>query len=235
MKKFKSKKAYTLIELVVTIAIMLITAGMGVGIFVSTMSNYSTASVLSSEQQRATEIEEFIFRYARVCKSIYFIDGAKSDTLVDGTHYLNSVDELVLSTDSSQYIKMEPGSNFAQYVSNDRDDVTGDVVPSPIMSVEGVDNMIFSISKQKVSKNASDEDAFLYLNYTINMVGGYSVSGTVVMNNCENVQSTSGGGYDDSYVEDMDGEEFVVGEDEFYTRGVGFLTYSISSTTPDPG
>ena len=42
-RKCKSKKAFTLVELVVTIAILSITATMGVGIFAATLRNYSRA------------------------------------------------------------------------------------------------------------------------------------------------------------------------------------------------
>ena len=42
--RFKNKKGYTLVELVVTIAILAIVAGMGVGIFAMTMNNYSKAA-----------------------------------------------------------------------------------------------------------------------------------------------------------------------------------------------
>ena len=64
-KKRKSKKGFTLVELVVTVAILGIVSGMGVGIVANTIRNYAVASTTAQEQETAIQIENFITRYAR--------------------------------------------------------------------------------------------------------------------------------------------------------------------------
>ncbi len=229
MRKAKSKRGFTLVELVVTVAILSITAGLGVGIFASTMNNYSTASVRSAEQDKATEIEDFIFTYARVCKNLYFIDSSKTDTLSSGTNYLSGVSQLQISPQSTQYMKMDPGSENLDYNTNDRDE-SGNIIASPVLTVQGVDNIVFTVSRQKLTRGDPDEDdVFYYLNYEINMVDGYSVTGSVILNNCENVNFLVGS----SYVDTGDTGVFVVGDDSF-TTGIGFECDPINTLSSTP-
>ena len=94
-RKFKSKAAFTLVELVVTIAIVGITAGFGVGIFASTLRNYSSASVTATEQEKANQIESFIVRNARTATEVCYIDSRVSDPTYVGEkdNRANSIDK----------------------------------------------------------------------------------------------------------------------------------------------
>lgn len=78
-KKLRSKKGLTLVELVVTVAILGIVSSMGVGIVANSITNYSKASVTSQEQQTALDIENFIRLSARKA------DGAELLTAAAGT------------------------------------------------------------------------------------------------------------------------------------------------------
>ena len=70
MKKFRSKKGMTLVELVVTIAILGIVSGFSLTIVVTAMNNYSEAAIVQGDQDTALMIEEFIVRQARVASKI---------------------------------------------------------------------------------------------------------------------------------------------------------------------
>ena len=231
MRKFISKKGVTLVELVVTVAIMSITAGMGVGIFASTMNNYSSASVLATEQQKVTEIENYIYDNASVCESLYFIDSTVSGG--GATNFLTpgGVDSLILSTtDEVDYMMIDPDSTNMRYKTNVKD-ASGNLIPEAELNVSGVDNIVFSISKQKIGRSESDPTRgglFFYLNYEINMVDGYSVSGSVVMEGCGNVRTA----LSNDFVEDGNyggaGGTFKVGGDSLRTTGIAFQMQPVS-------
>ena len=53
MKKFISKKGMTLVELVVTIAILGIVSGFSITIVVTAMNNYTEAAIVQKEQKGA--------------------------------------------------------------------------------------------------------------------------------------------------------------------------------------
>ena len=80
MKKFRSKKGMTLVELVVTIAILGIVSGFSLTIVVTAMNNYSEAAIVQGDQDTALMIEEFIVRQARVASKIQFVE---NDDLVE--------------------------------------------------------------------------------------------------------------------------------------------------------
>ena len=59
MKKLRSKRGFTLVELIVAVAILSMVAGMGAGIVGQAIRNYSTAQITSYEQETAMSVESF--------------------------------------------------------------------------------------------------------------------------------------------------------------------------------
>lgn len=180
MKKIKSRKGFTLVELVVTVAILSIVLGLGTGAFVMVMQNYGTASSYEQEQEKATQIENFIVRAARTAKSVKLID--KNE--VDYKTY-------TIPSDEGTYIFSEGGSSIVQlYEYKVFDDTVGTTDPekTPSINVSGVQRLQVSLKRQKMNDEAAKPDSkenFIYLDYTIEMVAGYTLRGSVVMNNLE--------------------------------------------------
>ena len=218
-EKFKSRKGFTFVELIVTVAIMSITAGMGIGIFASTIRNYSEASVTAMQQGNALEIERFIVDQARVCSSMYFIDNsvAAEAELSSDTHWVNNSGQLDAENTDCGYLVMRPDWPQVFYKSNVRNNA-GEIVEGPEFAVTGVESIELSAVKQKTTTEETSEDCFYYLNYAINMVDGYSIKGAVIMNNCKNISSE----YSEGYIETADEEPFVIEHNDL-TKGLGFL------------
>ncbi len=221
MKFKKSKKAYTLVELVVTIAILSITATMGIGIFASAMSNYSKASFAAKEQEKALEIENFILRYARVATDVYFITNDSSlysnPNLSD--HYASSEAAISLDDAVGGVLTSNAGSNIIGYHTKYKDD-SDNIVNEEDIKLSGVKSIEFKLSNQKSQLEQNEDVSFVYLNYKINMIEGYSVDGAVMLYNCKNVIFTHDPG---AFVETTsDVGTFAVGDEDFNT-GIAFL------------
>lgn len=240
MRKFRTKKAYTLVELVVTVAILSITATIGVGIFASTLRTYSAASVTAREQDAATEIETFLTRYARKCSGFYYImsdpseynpgaeDGA-FDTVDANQHFVTGKEALALDENNSRYIVLDPQTHKLTYKINERDGEG--FLDMPEMTVNGVEKLEFEIVKQKRTTEALDKKAFYYLNYTIVMMEGYTLKGSVIMYNVKNISSESSdeddspdGEIEANYTENVDNPSRVTFDGEYTTEcGIGFI------------
>lgn len=223
MKIKNTKKAYTLVELVVTIAILSITATMGIGIFASVMQNYSSASVTAKEQEKAYEIESFILRHARVASDVYFI--TNDNSLYSNSNYIDHVasSEAAISLDDAVggVMTCNAGSDKISYHDKffDEDD---DVVNGTELSINGVENIEFSLKNQKSDAAQPSEYSFAYLTYKITMKAGYSVNGAVMLYNCKNIVFPHD---PDNFVEvtgDTAGGDFKVGDPDFNT-GIAFL------------
>ena len=177
MKNIKSKKAFTLIELIVTVTILAITAGFGVGIFASAMSNYSKASVTAKEQALATEIEDFIVNHARICTQLYLIDSTYGEDFSEEGYLAANAAQVELEDSDSYILTLAPDTNVARYRTNERqktEDATGvpvygDILDAPELAVSGVESIEFSLLKQKLIMEDTKDKAFNYLQYTINM------------------------------------------------------------------
>lgn len=174
MKKLRSRKGFTLVELVVTVAILSIVLGLGTGAFIMVMQNYGTASSTEQEQEKATQIEDNILQAARVATDIKFLDS--------GTDAIPS--------DEGTYIFCKDGSDIVQMY--DYETFTGEtsVTQTPSIDVGGVKKLIFSLKLQKNQKTTAPENKFLYLNYKIEMQNGYTLSGSVEMNNMKSEGKT---------------------------------------------
>ncbi len=226
MKKFRTKKAFTLVELVVTVAIMSITAGVGIGIFASAMQNYSTASVTASEQEKALEIEKFILDKARLATTVYYItnDSSLNGSYVDHIVKDEATAQLNNSTASGGMLTVDAGSTYAKYYDLDKEETGGgyvNIVKSTTLQVSGLDNIKFRLYKQKAELANEESRIFNYLSYKITMENGYSISGTVLLYNCKNVTFDAD---DSSFVEyTKDGEFTVGGEGNTFNTGIAFL------------
>lgn len=192
MKKLRSRKGFTLVELVVTVAILTIVLGMGTGAFVMVMQNYGTASSTGQEQEKASQLESYIVRSARAAKDLKFIDVSSGVTV---------------PSDEGDYIFSEGGSSVVE--SYDYTIYEGETSPkkSPSMTVSGVKRLTVSLKRQKTNpSDAASEKKFLYLEYKIEMLKGYTIESSIVMNNLKDTYPVATG----SMVDNI--ESFVVCE-----------------------
>lgn len=161
-KHLKSRKGMTLVELVVTIAILGIVSGLGLGIVVSAMNNYSTAATVQKAQNVALQIESYIQGNAASASTVHFID-----TSAGG--------EVPRSTESGNYyIEQDNGVVRTYYYDGTNRSI--------VMSYEGVEQITFEIELQKSNKMDSLNGCSLFLLYQIKMESGYVLDGQIVLN-----------------------------------------------------
>ncbi len=182
-KKIKSRIGLTLVELIVTIAILGMVAGMGVGMVGSAIKNYSTASTTAREQETALAVESFILTAVRTSSSVQSVSTtAGSFPSHDATMYYLYFMNGTLRTMRNEIEKK--GVN--------------PVVTT--ISYEGVGEINFTIRKQKsVKDDPTDEKKFIYLYYEIKMREGYTLRGSAVLNNAPSDYITAQ--KDDKYIE----------------------------------
>ena len=228
MKVFRSKKGFTLLELVVTITIASIVSGMGIGIFASVMRSYTTASVTASDQQAASLVEDFILTNARSANDVIMIRG-NLNRAKDGVVKTASV---IMETDKKEGAFMVSSKKHEEEEEADIKTYYGikidsDVVPQPhgTLHLKGLNRVEFRISRHKVSKTDPEEGSFMFLVYTIVMQSGYTIQGEVTLNNCTNMKPTNTA---DSYYDDY--TEIVVGNKNF-DSGIAFVKTKTTSPT----
>ena len=229
IKKVTTKKAYTLVELIVTVAILSITAGFGIGIFTSAMGNYSTASIRAKEQEKALEIESFILRYARLSSDVYFVtsDGSKNTKNTDHTsdnvaNLLNSKPSAVGGIISCDHTNPERLTYYDRYAEITTPagggSPTTEIKKGAEFQLDGVKDIKFQLYKQKADNTEGINDTFAYLNYNIEMPEGYSIKGNVMLYNCQNVTFNTSSAYT---VTTADGEFTLC--DMSYDTAIAFL------------
>ncbi len=184
MKKFRSKKGMTLVELVVTIAILGIVSGFSLTIVVTAMNNYSEAAIVQGDQDTALMIEEFIVRQARVASKIQFVE---NDDLVD-----NGTGSIEPKNNKQGYYIAKVGTNVETFVYAIEDAATGeynfegsDPQKYTTFSYEHVSEITISVERQKSVAADTQKKCSFYLNYYIKMISGYVLRGQVVMNNAD--------------------------------------------------
>ncbi|MDD6488617.1 MAG: type II secretion system protein [Clostridia bacterium] len=166
MKKVKSRKGFTLIELVVTVAILSIVCGMGAGIFSMVLRNYGTASSAEQQQEKATQIENYIITAARKANDIKFLDAGAGD---------------VIPSENGDYLFCAGGSTDVQYYNYDD---TATSPKSSTVTIPGVQKLTIKLRRQKLDpSDTTSEKRFMYLEYRIEMSDNYTVNGSVVLNN----------------------------------------------------
>ena len=165
MKKLHSKKGLTLVELVVTVAILSIVAGMGTGIVAQVIRNYATAEITSTEQSTALDVESFLLKAAHVASS-----AAKVDTIDnDKTVYCLSL----YSNGNLQTVRSEI-------------ETLGTPPMVTTLTYTGVNSVSVQVKKQKPEKeNADPSLCFIFMEYSIEMAQGYVLQGSVVLNNAD--------------------------------------------------
>ncbi|MBR2177022.1 MAG: prepilin-type N-terminal cleavage/methylation domain-containing protein [Clostridia bacterium] len=186
MKKFKTKKAFTLVELVVTIAILSIVAGFGIGIFASTMRNYSAASVTAKEQEIALQVETFILDHARTAKDVTFI----REHTVTGTAGFEKNAQEIMKNHEGAFITADKATPNKVKTFLGFDNGSGTVKADAALTYESIDHITFAIKRHKIDKDDPDLGSFVFLNYEIVMATGYSIKGEVVLNNCTSMTIT---------------------------------------------
>lgn len=183
-KKIKSKRAYTLVELVVTVAILSIVAGMGVGIFAMVLNQYGTASVTEQEQQQAALIEDLILRNARQCTDVFLSDSETDATT--GSHKA--------SITKGEFLSHTSGTvNLASY--SYKRNAAGILSKEKDLTYKGVNKITFKLKRfddedYKLVSNAFPTASalnepgagYIYLEYVIEMNEGYTLEGAVVLN-----------------------------------------------------
>lgn len=163
MNKRKSKKGYTLVELVLTIAILAITASMGVGILVSVMNNYGQAAKVSHSQQQVVQLENLIREYFKVGGDVQTIPGPSVDPLAEyGTHFYTKGDGVIYIDNHYKATSTEPAGHTSF-------NVTG------IKKLE----MVYNIVENPTVPNSG----YVALNYKIIANDDFELSGSMVLNN----------------------------------------------------
>lgn len=172
MKKLRSKRGFTLVELIVAVAILSMVAGMGAGIVGQAIRNYSTAQITSYEQETAMSVESFILGGARVASNATKTDSININDKEHTAFYLHFDEDGTLQT-----IRNDA-------VAKDKDPVVSYV------SYKGVRKIALQMKKQKPSEDENYK-GFLFLEYTIEMQEGYILRGSAVVNNADTALSMS--------------------------------------------
>lgn len=165
-KKIRSRIGLTLVELVVTIAILGMIAGMGVGMVGSAIRNYHTASVTSKEQDTALAVESFILNSIRTSASVKSVSTSSSFPPSDVSAFYLYFDNGKLKTMRHEVEKVG--------------------VPPTVttISYDDVASMKFSVRKQKSELvHTENSNNFVYLYYEITMKEGYMLKGSAIINN----------------------------------------------------
>jgi len=166
-KYYKSKKGLTLVELVVTIAILGIVSGFSIAIVVTAMNNYSQAAMVAREQETALLLEDYIIRSARIAETIEYSTGdgqpGEAVSITQTGSYLAKIDDVVQTFDYDK----DDNKKYGRLTYSDVKDLT------------------ISIGRQKFDKDEADTQSSFYLDYHIEMSSGYTLDGQVVLNNAK--------------------------------------------------
>ncbi len=161
-----AKKGFTLVELVVTVGILSIVSGLGIGIVASAIKNYGTASTTSKEQDTSLMVERFV------------VEGIRSAANIMDWEDTGALDD----KNSARYLYFKDNK---LYTVNNIVDIDG-VVSTIEVSYEGVKSIALTVKKCKPKLGAeTDPRCFMYVSYEIEMDWGYVLSGSTVMNNAD--------------------------------------------------
>jgi len=187
MKKFRSKKGLTLVELIVTVAILGIVSGFSLTIVVTAMNNYTEAAMVKKEQDEALMIEEYIVRQARVAEKVVFVENDDFKTYPD---YPDSVAPDKAKSAIQGYYIAKVGTTIETFDYAKEDVSTGEYnfgAPDPkkytTMVYNDVAELAVSFERQKTTAADTKKKCSYYMNYYIKMRSNYVIRGQVVMNN----------------------------------------------------
>ncbi len=169
MKKLQSKKGLTLVELIITITILSMVAGMGVGVVANAMRNYAAAQTVAQEQDIALQVEDFILTSSRISSKAQEVQASTVPQKTMTGYYLLFDNDGTLKT-----------------VSHQIDPKKKDPAVSSTMKYDSVKQVSMSIRKQKAEKTDSyGYRVFVYLDYEIEMKEGYKLTGSTILNNAD--------------------------------------------------
>lgn len=169
-KSLHSKRGFTLVELVVVIAILSICSGMLVGVVSGSMDRYSVSTDIENSKQEATSFERMYKKYVSGAYSISASEYNESSFLAQNNHY---------------YLILNPTDKTAKFLMAYEDDTTKAVELTDVITCKGVGSF-----SQKVN-NVGKDDSQKYVEYKICMISNYEpdttydYSGTVTFNNSE--------------------------------------------------
>lgn len=180
MRKLKSKKGLTLVELLVTVAVLGIVSGFSITIVVTAMNNYTEAAIVQKEQNTALMIEDYLVRNARVARKVELIKNDptapdKADVPSQGHQgfYIAKIGDVIETFD---YAGMKD-DNF-DYMNSFPEKYTR-------FTYENVQKITLTFSRQKRDVDDIENNCVYCLDYTIAMMSGYQLSGQVIMNNAD--------------------------------------------------
>ncbi len=168
MKKLRSKKGLTLVELVVTVAILGMVAGMGIGVVSRAIINYSNAQTIANEQDVALQVESFITGAAKISSSVQ-----------------EKVSSSIPQADVTAYYLRFDDTGKLQTIRHvlDQDSALPTVT---VLTYDNVSQIDMAIREQKANKDDSRTvQCFVYLDYEIKMMEGYTIKGTTILNNAD--------------------------------------------------
>ena len=168
MKKLRSKKGLTLVELVVTVAILGMVAGMGIGVVSRAIINYSTAQTIANEQDVALQVESFITGAAKISSSVQ-----------------EKVSSSIPQADVTAYYLRFDDTGKLQTIRHVL--VQDSALPTvTVLTYDDVSQIDLAIREQKANKDDSRTvQCFVYLDYEIKMMEGYTIKGTTILNNAD--------------------------------------------------
>ncbi len=191
MRKLRSKKGLTLVELLVTVAILGIVSGFSITIVVTAMNNYTEAAMMQKDQDTALMLEDYIVRNARVARIVNLLKktgtvSVPSDSPDYQGFYIAKIDDVIETFD---YAGMNAETGNYDYASTSPQKYTR-------FTYENVQKITFDFVRQKNSTDDTDAKSVYCLNYSIAMMSGYKLVGQVIMNNAdgEYLERLSGGG-----------------------------------------
>lgn len=184
MRKLRSKRGLTLVELLVTVAVLGIVSGFSITIVVTAMNNYTEAAIIQKEQDTALMLEDYIVRHARTARKVEFI---RDDVTLPATErasvpsasyqgfYMAKIDDVIETFD---YAKLDPLTGNFDYLSTSPQKYTR-------FTYENVQKIVFEFSRQKCAVDDIESKCVYCMDYTITMMSGYQLSGQVIMNNAD--------------------------------------------------
>lgn len=182
MRKFKSKKAMTLVELLVTVAILGIVSGFSITIVVTAMNNYTEAAIMQKEQDTALMLEDYIVRNARVSRKVQFIENNPASVakvnVPSKTYkgfYMAKINNVIETFD---YAEIDPATGNFNYALDNPSQYTR-------FTYENVRKITFAFSRQKRFTDDIESQCTYCMDYSIEMMSGYILKGQVIMNNAD--------------------------------------------------
>lgn len=179
-KLLNSKQGFTLVDVIVVIAILPICSGMLVGAISGSMDRYSISTDIENSKQEATSFERM---YKKCVGSAYSISAS------------NYNESAFSPQDKHYYLILNPTDNTAKFLMAYEDDNTGAIQLTSMITCKGISS--FTQKAYTVGKDNSQK----YVDYKLCMISNYEpnvtydYSGTLTMNN-----NGAGSDFDQSYI-----------------------------------